>query len=297
MKKAASNIGSAIFHTLSKTLMILCMMSLVSGCAGPKEASASEENSSTHRESTAMMAPVKPADASIKESSALQEPSEEQIPEPQPTLTQFLKTALIPKDQVLYVWGGGWNEEDTGGNQETNSMGMSPSWASFFQENVAGYYFRDHAWQIHDGLDCSGYVGWTLFNTLNEKRDYVTNSWNCDEMLESLGLGWRKDASEVSEILPGDIMTSDRHIYIALGQYADGSVLLMHSSPPGVRLSGTAGMAYETALGYQNNPWDPLADPSYLDYDQFRFYDGALPDPDHLREMNPDGVLYFLLTH
>ncbi len=30
------------------------------------------------------------------------------------TLADFIRTGLIPCGQVLYVWGGGWNEEDTG---------------------------------------------------------------------------------------------------------------------------------------------------------------------------------------
>lgn len=69
---------------------------------------------------------------------------------------------------------------------------------------------------------------------------------------------------------------------------------MVHSSPPGVRMSGTEGIAYETALLYQNNGWDPLADSSFLDYDQFRFSEEALPDPDHLREMTTAEVVDFL---
>lgn len=224
------------------------------------------------------------------------DPEPEPSPEPKPTLTDFLKTAMIPKDQVLYVWGGGWNEEDTGGNEETNSLGMPPSWADFFQANATGYFAEDHRFEIHNGLDCSGYVGWTLYNTLNEKRDYVVQARTCDEFLSDLGLGFRKDVQDVTEILPGDIMTDDGHIYIALGQYPDGSILLIHSSPPGVHISGTSGMAYETALNYQNNPWDPYVDDRYLYYDQFRFSDVVLSDPDHLRLMSPDQVLSFLLN-
>lgn len=218
-----------------------------------------------------------------------------QAPEgPKATLTDFLRKSLEPKDQVLYVWGGGWNEEDTAGGIEANTIGMAPAWKTFYEANQEGYNASDHDYQVYDGLDCSGYLGWVLYNTLNEKRDYVVTSDESDEFLAGLGLGVRKDAADVTEILPGDIMTTEGHVYIALGQFEDGSVLLMHSSPPGVRMSGTDGIAYETALLYQNNGWNPLADQEYLHYDQFRFSEEAMPDPDHLREMTTDQVVDFL---
>lgn len=218
-----------------------------------------------------------------------------QKPEEQkPTLTDFLRTALRPKDQVLYVWGGGWNEEDTAGGMEANTLGMAPGWKTFYEENLDGYIAEDHAYEIHNGLDCSGYLGWVLYNTLDDKRDYVVKSDQSDEFLSGLNLGQRREAKEVSEILPGDIMSEEGHVYIALGQFEDGSVLMVHSSPPGVRMAGTEGIAYETALLYQNNGWDPLADSSFLDYDQFRFSEEALPDPDHLREMTTAEVVDFL---
>lgn len=74
------------------------------------------------------------SDSSNKESSlstssqaSSQSECTSQKPEEQkPTLTDFLRTALRPKDQVLYVWGGGWNEEDTAGGMEANTLGMAP---------------------------------------------------------------------------------------------------------------------------------------------------------------------------
>lgn len=207
------------------------------------------------------------------------------------TLTTMLRTALKPVDEVLYVWGGGWNEEDTGGNEEANSIGMADSWIEFYKNNVNGYVATDHIYDIHNGLDCSGYIGWVLYNTLPEKRDYVTNSDTFGQTLASLGYGTFKPADQVTEILPGDIMSTQGHIYIAIGTFEDGSLLLLHSSPPGVRISGTYGIAYETALLYQQNRWDPLVDSSYLAYDQFRFNDQILPDPDGLRSMNGAQIL------
>lgn len=213
-----------------------------------------------------------------------------------PTLFSLLKNAALARDQVLYVWGGGWNEEDTGGNEEANSMGLSQSWLDFYQTSLDGYNYADHPWEIHSGLDCSGYVGWVLFNTLQDGKDHVVLADQFDEVLSEQGLGTRKSAAEVTEILPGDIMTSADHIYIALGQYDDGSVLLIHSSPPGVKISGTSGKAYEAAQNCQTNGWDASADSSYLHYDQFRFSQSVLPDPEQVQSMNPDGILDLLLN-
>lgn len=259
-------------------------LSLSLGMSGLAGCQADAGNSASSRSSSSLSSETKTSEVTAS-----------QIPEgPKATLTDFLRKSLEPKDQVLYIWGGGWNEEDTAGGIEANTIGMAPAWKTFYEANLDGYNALDHAYEVHDGLDCSGYLGWVLYNTLNEKRDYVVTSDEADEFLTNLGLGTRKDAAEVTEILPGDIMTTEGHVYIALGQFEDGSVLLMHSSPPGVRMSGTSGIAYETALLYQNNGWDPLADQAYLHYDQFRFSDEAMPDPDHLREMTTDQVVDFL---
>ena len=221
--------------------------------------------------------------------------SSEEIVAQKATLTDFLRHALEPKDQVLYVWGGGWNEEDTGGNEDSMTMGLVSSWKDFYEANKYGYVAEDHIYEIHNGLDCSGYVGWVLYNTLPEKRDYVSLSETYGEFLSGLGYGTYKTADEVTEILPGDLMMTDKgHIYIALGQFEDGSVLLLHSSPPGVRMSGTPGIAYQTALLYQDNGWDPLVDNGYLYYDQFRFNEETLADPDHLREMPVARIVDFI---
>ncbi len=53
------------------------------------------------------------------------------------------------------------------------------------------------------------------------------------------GWGTYKKTIAVKDWKPGDIMSSPTHIYIVVGSCADGSVVLVHSSPAGVRLSGT----------------------------------------------------------
>ena len=95
------------------------------------------------------------------------------------TLADFIRTGLIPCGQVLYVWGGGWNEEDTGGGDESRMIGLSPAWKKFYDENAAGYDYNDHRFENHNGLDCSGFVSWAVYNTLEAEsghESYLTKS-------------------------------------------------------------------------------------------------------------------------
>ena len=50
------------------------------------------------------------------------------------TLKKLLQTALQPVGSTLYVWGGGWNEADTGAGEEAVTIGVSPRWKSFFEK-------------------------------------------------------------------------------------------------------------------------------------------------------------------
>lgn len=92
------------------------------------------------------------------------------VPVPVPgqrTLRNFLATALSPIGSTLYVWGGGWNEEDTGAGTEAVSIGLGPEWKSFYDSHGSDYDFDDYRYLIHSGLDCSGFVGWAIYNTFN----------------------------------------------------------------------------------------------------------------------------------
>ncbi len=219
-------------------------------------------------------------------------------PEPEkPSLETFLRTVLKPVGSTLYIWGGGWNEEDTGAGTEGRSIGVSHTWHEFFDSQDADYNYKNHDYEIHNGLDCSGYVGWAVYNAL-EKEDgregYVCSSTNLAGMLASKGLG---------EIVPkgepfwaGDIVSMKGHVYIVLGTCSDGSVLIAHSSPPGVRISGiknedgsdseAVGLAYEFTKNHFAKwfeRYDSIEDygvsASYYDYvERFRWSDTLFED-------------------
>ena len=168
------------------------------------------------------------------------------------TLRNFLLTALQPAGRTLYVWGGGWNAEDTGAGREALSIGVSPRWERFFAAQGAGYDYKNFRYQIHDGLDCSGFVGWAVFNTLHSEipsplpvlpgagvPGYVLKAATCARRFADAGWGEFTPAEVVRDWRPGDIMSMPGHVWIAVGGCPDGSVVLLHSSPPGVRLCGT----------------------------------------------------------
>jgi hypothetical protein len=158
------------------------------------------------------------------------------------TLKRFLQTAMEPVGTTMYVWGGGWNEADTGAGEEACTIGVSPLWESFFQKQTSAYNYNNTRYQIHNGLDCSGYVGWCIYNSLNTtsgQAGYVMSASKMAKNFADRGWGSYTASASVQNYKAGDIMSSSGHVYIVVGQCSDGSVVIVHSSPPGVQLSGT----------------------------------------------------------
>ena len=159
------------------------------------------------------------------------------------TLKNFLQTALMPMGNVLYVYGGGWDWQDVGSSVQARSIGVSELWTDAFAGADAEYSYKDKenpsestypfgAWNqyYYLGLDCSGYVGWTLYNTLYTESlthsGFVRSARNIARSLaEDCGLGtWSHTETELK---PGDIISTAGHIWICLGCCPDGSVVTM----------------------------------------------------------------------
>ncbi len=158
------------------------------------------------------------------------------------SILDFLKIAIKPVGSTMYVWGGGWNEEDTAAGIEAVTIGVSPRWAEFASAQDASYDYNDTTYQIHDGLDCSGYVGWAVYNVLetqNGQEGYVLSSSKMASNYANRGLGTYISAGNIDRWQAGDIMSMSGHAWIVVGMCEDGSVLLLHSSPPGVIFCGT----------------------------------------------------------
>ncbi len=230
------------------------------------------------------------------------------------TIKNFIATAFEPVGKVMYVYGGGWNEADDGAGTEAMTLGLSQSWLDFAKDKTASYNCNDYDYTkdvsvIHDGLDCSGYVGWAIYNVLNDGKGYVTNSYKMDDMLQAMGYGSIVERKDVSEVKAGDIMASNcddcKHVFISLGKCSDGSMLLLHSSPPGVQLSGTytpdgnknseaIKLASEYMKKYYPDWYNKFPDnsrnASYLTHYN-RFVWSALSDDEGIRDMSPREIL------
>ncbi|EET62769.1 hypothetical protein BRYFOR_05120 [Marvinbryantia formatexigens DSM 14469] len=203
-----------------------------------------------------------------------------------PALKFFLQIALQPVGSTMYVWGGGWNESDTGAGREACTIGVSPRWKTFASQQTASYDYRTTRYQIHDGLDCSGYVGWCIYNLMHmplsnynqhfmlshpESTDtaqrcihvqntstpsvrgatpygYVMPAHHMAANFAARGWGTFIPRNQIVNYRAGDIMSSPDHVWIAIGECSDGSVVLLHSSPPGVRLCGTPRPARVSAI-------------------------------------------------
>lgn len=156
-----------------------------------------------------------------------------------PTMEKLLRTSIEPVGNTMYIWGGGWNEADDGAGIEAVTIGVSSRWGEYAAKQDAFYNYRNTRYQIHDGLDCSGYIGWLVYNVMNtenEQEGYVM--YACDMASAYASYGWGTYMTS-GDFKPGDICSMRGHVWLCLGTCEDGSVLLVHSSPPGVRISGT----------------------------------------------------------
>lgn len=156
------------------------------------------------------------------------------------TIETFLQTALQPVGSTMYIWGGGWDDEDSAAGATSTQIGLYPQWTVFANQQDENYDFNEHRFERENGLDCSGYVGWVIYNIFesqNGQFGYVTPSTDMAENFANRG--WGTLIENPKEFLPGDIVSMEGHVWICLGTCADGSVLLVHSSPPGVSVCGT----------------------------------------------------------
>ena len=234
------------------------------------------------------------------------------------TYERLLRIALLPVGSTMYVWGGGWNEADTGSGIEAVTIGVSPNWADFASLQDSSYDFNTTRYQIHNGLDCSGYLGWLIYNVLHsengkEEDGYVSSASAMAQTLASdYQLGTFIPADSVETYQPGDIISMPGHVWMSLGSMPDKSVLLVHSSPPGVRICGTylpngadseavilarSIMATHYPAWYRRYPEcgvnaDYLTASSMMRWDEL-----ILPDEEGLRHMTAKEVMDYLFQN
>lgn len=227
------------------------------------------------------------------------------------TLKNLLRTGLAPVGNTLYVWGGGWNRPDNGTGKTAKTNGLWPSWKVFYKENKNNYNYRNHRYKIFKGLDCSGFIGWTVYNIFekkNGKDGYVTWAVNQGKWFARRGFGKYSPSGSFSNFKAGDIMTCATHVWMCVGQCRDGSAVILHASPPAISLAGTPSksgkknsMAVRLARRYMKKYYGSLfaMDHSMVvrgmdyrtNYGRMRWNTKTLSDPEGYRKMTADKVL------
>lgn len=150
------------------------------------------------------------------------------------TVLNLLRTAMQPMGTTLYLYGGGWNEQDTGADVAARAPLPSPAWRAFFLSQNAAYDYRrflDPRFR-RCGLDCSGYLGWTLCATLHSQPQnvgYVCPSTEMAGRLAARGLGTLLRSP--TDFLPGDVFSMSGHVWLCVGACRDGSLVIAHSTP------------------------------------------------------------------
>jgi hypothetical protein len=261
------------------------------------------------------------------------------------TILNLLKTAMMPVGSALYIYGGGWNWQDEGASEFATDIGVAPEWKRFFRENDAGYSFRNnedrkHSYYPHGGynqyyyagLDCSGYLGWVLYNTFNTGpggEGMVWSSTTVAGRLADLGYGtWDKEkpGEGREKLLPGDIVSIKGHVWMCVGTCGDGSILIVHSTPSpsrdgfeggGVQLSaigmGTDCEAYVLADRYMKEHCPEWAERYEVQLKSLSVYmdlshekagiftwdtgsEDGLEDPEGIRDMSPEEILELIFA-
>ena len=96
----------------------------------------------------------------------------------------------------------------------------------------------------------------------------------------------------------------EKHVWICLGTCEDGSVLLVHASPPGVSVCGTKGKAAKLAEEYmstqypewqQKYPKREVSGSYIKDVILFRWTKGMMLDAEELQSLTGEEVINYLL--
>lgn len=130
------------------------------------------------------------------------------------TLKNYLQTAMNPVGTALYVYGGSWDWQDVNSSTQALTIGLPQSWIDFFQQQDANYTYKNsadpaHSYYPHNswnqyyyaGVDCSAYIGWTVYNVMHTKSTtndlsdgYVMSAVKMAKTFADKGWGtWTRD--------------------------------------------------------------------------------------------------------
>lgn len=254
----------------------------------------------------------------------------------QRTLKNFLATAMEPIGTSLYIFGGSWDWQDVGSSNQATTIGLSQTWIDFFQSKDENYAYRNNSnyaksyyphkgynQYYYAGVDCSGYVGWAMYNVMNSvngNEGYVRSSTTMAKTFaQTYGYGTWTQTINASEFKPGDIFSMNGHVWICLGVCDDGSLVIMHSTTSESKAGQQGGGAQISAVGDEGSEahklaqkymqkyfpaWSERYDAVARSYDYYTSFTGTnagklswnldetgLKDPDGYANMSADEIL------
>lgn len=225
------------------------------------------------------------------------------------TIKNFLLGALQPVGSTLYVWGGGHDEADA------TRKGVNPGWSAFYNSQSGSYDYNNHRFAYGKGLDCSGFVGWSIYQIMQNKSggtNYTTLAESVASANASRGFGTLYNQSKLSasgyEFVAGDLGCTAGHTWIVLGQCSDGSLVIVHATPPCVQIAGTptpngsySSKAIELAQQYMRTYYGGTVSKFGLKSSTgsqyikgcniMRWNSNTLSDPDGYRNMSAEQIL------
>lgn len=222
------------------------------------------------------------------------------------TIKNFLAGAMQPVGGTLYIWAGGHDEGDA------TRKGLNPKWKTFYNSKSGSYNYANYRYQYGNGLDCSGFVGWAVYQIMETRSGagwYTTVSGSTGTFYKGKGFGSTRVSGKINQkYVPGDILYNANHVWIVVGQCADKSVVLVHATPPCVQIAGTPtpggsynSQAITVAKQYMKKYYPSTVSKfslgssvsmSYLNaYSLFRWNAATLSDPDGYKSMTANQIL------
>jgi hypothetical protein len=211
------------------------------------------------------------------------------------TLKNLLATAFEPVGTALYIYGGSWDWEDDTSSLQSTTIGLSQSWIDFFQQNNSlefsyktpveaegdeddaytdeqkeNSYYPFGAWNeyYYAGIDCSAYIGWLVYNVRNTESStnpaedgYVGGSTKTANRFADYGWGTKSRESVTfgggaNDLKVGDIFSMSGHVWMVVGNCADGSVVIIHSTASKNRNDVYGGGGVQLSAMNPNDPTD-----------------------------------------
>jgi hypothetical protein len=198
------------------------------------------------------------------------------------TIKNFISTAFQPVGTTLYVFGGAWDYQDIGTSYPGRTLGISPDWVKFFDEQDSNYTYRDDEHKdksyypfnqfneyYYAGLDCSGFVGWAVYNNLFSKsltyEGFVMGAHKQAKIFAQKNYGtWLHTVNGstyqnpnytllAEELRPGDILSTTGHVMIVLARCDDGSFIIIHSTPSNSKTGYPGGGVQMSAVNPKEN--------------------------------------------